>query len=256
MARDSSGTKNQPQYAGTGAPADAADMSEIANYAALVGNRKIGPSSARTTATGADVWEGLEWWDTTLNTVFVMQSGTWRASGTGLVPVIPASVAGTGVVLNPGGSITFTGTSSFAAVGFATTDFPHYMALLDVTASSANTTLAAQLRTGGSNDTSANYDTKLNADNAAPVTTIGGVSFPLSASATLFHSVSIDLFNWPLALRKKINARGQDWTNGGAPTEFRVAAAHRLTAAVDSLLVAATGGTITGSLTIFGYVSR
>jgi len=59
MARDSSGAKNQPQYANTGTPADAADLSEIANFAAAVGNRKVGTSGERTALGGADVWAGL-----------------------------------------------------------------------------------------------------------------------------------------------------------------------------------------------------
>jgi hypothetical protein len=83
MARDSSGPHNEPQYAGTGVPADAADLSEIATYAAAVGNRKIGPTTSgtpalgRTTATGADVWEGLEWQDTTDGFTYVSKSGGW-----------------------------------------------------------------------------------------------------------------------------------------------------------------------------------
>lgn len=82
--RDSSGAKNQPQYAGTGVPADAADLSELGNYAAYVGNRKVGPTSnattpslGRTTATGADVWDGLEWFDTDLWVPFVRKGGAW-----------------------------------------------------------------------------------------------------------------------------------------------------------------------------------
>jgi hypothetical protein len=79
MARDSSGSKNQPQYAGTGAPADAADLSEIATYAALVGNRKVGSTAARTGSTGADVWEGLLWGDTDDGLEYRYTSGAWVA---------------------------------------------------------------------------------------------------------------------------------------------------------------------------------
>lgn len=88
MARDSSGTKNQPQYAGTGAPADAADLSELGNFAAFVGNRKVGPATGtatgpgnantgRTTSSGSDVWEGLEWHDTTDGGTYKYISGNW-----------------------------------------------------------------------------------------------------------------------------------------------------------------------------------
>lgn len=77
MAHDSLGTQNQPQYAGTGAPADAADLSEISNYAALVGNRKTGATSLRNAASGANVWEGLIWGDTTDGFDYRYTSGAW-----------------------------------------------------------------------------------------------------------------------------------------------------------------------------------
>lgn len=94
MARDSSGTKNEPQYAGTGAPADAADLSEVASFAAFTGNRKVGPTTGtatgpggantgRTTSTGADVWEGLMWRDTTDGKVYEYRSGAWVKVQTG-----------------------------------------------------------------------------------------------------------------------------------------------------------------------------
>lgn len=77
MARDTSGPKNEPQYSGTGASADAADLTEVGAYAATVGNRKLGPTTARNTAAGADVWEGLLWGDTTDKTDYRYTSGAW-----------------------------------------------------------------------------------------------------------------------------------------------------------------------------------
>jgi hypothetical protein len=78
MSRDTSGPKNEPQYAGTGAPADAADLSEIATYAALVGNRKTGTTAQRNAATGTSAaWEGLLWGDTTDGYEYRYTSGAW-----------------------------------------------------------------------------------------------------------------------------------------------------------------------------------
>lgn len=65
MARDSSGPKDEPQYSNSGTPSDGSDLSEIATYAALVGNRKSLPATTRTGLTGSDVWEGLEVHDQT-----------------------------------------------------------------------------------------------------------------------------------------------------------------------------------------------
>lgn len=77
MARNSSGAKNQPQYAGTGGLSTAADLSEIANYAALVGNRKALPNADRVLAAGADVWEGLDWYETDLGSTYRFMGGIW-----------------------------------------------------------------------------------------------------------------------------------------------------------------------------------
>lgn len=77
--RDSSGTKNQPQYSSSGAPADAADMSEIANYAAYNGNIKIDVDSVRTGLSGADLWDGLFFFSTDLGIMWQNRtSGGWK----------------------------------------------------------------------------------------------------------------------------------------------------------------------------------
>ncbi|PCN47017.1 hypothetical protein Csp2054_14335 [Curtobacterium sp. 'Ferrero'] len=78
MARDSTGEKGQPQYAGSGVPQDAADLTEVAAYAALVGNRKVGTTADRNQALAdGDVWDGLEWYDTTDGGLYLLQSGSW-----------------------------------------------------------------------------------------------------------------------------------------------------------------------------------
>lgn len=78
MARDSSGTKNQPQYLGTGAPATAADQNEIANYAADVGNRKVKTAAERAALSGADVWDGLEVFESDTGRTYIRIGGGWK----------------------------------------------------------------------------------------------------------------------------------------------------------------------------------
>lgn len=65
MAASSFGTKNEPQYADADAPDLALNPTQVAAYAAKVGNRRIGTTTERLAATGADVWESLIWGDTT-----------------------------------------------------------------------------------------------------------------------------------------------------------------------------------------------
>lgn len=77
MARDSSGPKNEPRYDALGQPADAADLTELGAYAALVGNRKALTSSARSSLSGSDVWDGLEVFETDTGLVQQRHKGVW-----------------------------------------------------------------------------------------------------------------------------------------------------------------------------------
>lgn len=77
-ADDTPGPKKQPRFKGTGAPATAADLVIVSDFAALVGNRKVGTTTERNTATSnGEVWEGLRWKDTTLGVEFEYISGGW-----------------------------------------------------------------------------------------------------------------------------------------------------------------------------------
>jgi hypothetical protein len=76
MAHDSLGTKNQPGYNGGGIPADAADLTEISEYAALVGNHKVLDTTTRLALTGNELWEGLMVYDLTLERLFQYMGAT------------------------------------------------------------------------------------------------------------------------------------------------------------------------------------
>lgn len=76
MAHDSVGGKNQPQYSSAGVPASAADLSEVANWAAYNGNRKSDTESVRSGLTGADVWDGLEFYTTDTKKLWTYVVGT------------------------------------------------------------------------------------------------------------------------------------------------------------------------------------
>lgn len=78
MARDSSGPKNQPRYDPLGIPADAADLTEVANYAALVGNYKSLTNSERVALSGSDRWVGLIVYETDTDLHFIYRSTGWR----------------------------------------------------------------------------------------------------------------------------------------------------------------------------------
>lgn len=80
MAVDSYGTQNQPQFDGTKASNLASDLNAISNYAVKIGNRKVGTHAARIALTGADLWDGLEFYETDqtdgLHDTYVYDGGT------------------------------------------------------------------------------------------------------------------------------------------------------------------------------------
>jgi hypothetical protein len=98
MAHDSLGAKNQPQYATTGAPASAADMSEVANYAANIGNRRADTDAVRLGLTGSDLWNGLEFEATDTGK-------TWKYAG-GWVLIFQLPTAWTNFTLTSGWTAT------------------------------------------------------------------------------------------------------------------------------------------------------
>lgn len=102
MARDSQGSHGHPQYSTSGVPADATDMSELGNYAALVGNIVVGTTTQRNAPTlpapfnPIPFWEGLWWSDITDGQLYRFTGGSWVRGGTAAdgVKIIRAGTAG------------------------------------------------------------------------------------------------------------------------------------------------------------------
>ncbi|MGN8049541.1 hypothetical protein ACTJKO_07590 [Curtobacterium sp. 22159] len=96
MAADSYGNKNEPQFAGAGVPQDAADLTTVAAYAALVGNRKVGTVDQRNAVIGTkDAWEGLTWYDLTDGFTYTYKSGGWVLTFDDTGWITPPALAGT-----------------------------------------------------------------------------------------------------------------------------------------------------------------
>jgi hypothetical protein len=76
MAADSYGPKNQPQYSGAGAPDEGADLTQVAAYAARVGNHVIGTRAQRQALVGNDLWAGLSFYETDTDLLFRYRGGS------------------------------------------------------------------------------------------------------------------------------------------------------------------------------------
>jgi hypothetical protein len=81
MASDSKGPKNEPEFAGGGAPQDAADLTEVAKYAALLGNHREGTTAERQNLGPDERWKGLFWSDTETGLVLFYTGAAWVTLG-------------------------------------------------------------------------------------------------------------------------------------------------------------------------------
>lgn len=262
MARDTSGPKNEPQYNGSGVPADAADMTEIAAYAAFVGNMKAGPTTGtatgpggantgRTTSSGADVWEGLEWWDTSLKQKFRYTNGGWVPVYSGTNLITPSSVGG-GTI--SGGRAVFTGASSVSVNGVFSSAFDNYVIKIKTTANTGGD-LVMKLRAGGA-DNSASYISLRKWSNAGGAESQNqqyGVTtgWPLTANTNGFTLVTLELA--AAALNEPTQGLLKFESTGAAMAHGTAGVFHNVNYQADGFTISlSAAGNITGSILVYG----
>jgi hypothetical protein len=84
MAVDSYGSRGEPKFSDSGAPDIAVDPTKVAEYARFVGNRITGTTAQRNAFNHPDwphlttPWEGLVWYDTTLDREFLWTGSGWK----------------------------------------------------------------------------------------------------------------------------------------------------------------------------------
>lgn len=89
MSVSSRGSHGEPQFVSSGnLPTFPADLTEVSNFARLVGNRKVGTSSERTALTGSALWNGLEFHETDTGLSYHRQAGGWIRQPSGLNGII------------------------------------------------------------------------------------------------------------------------------------------------------------------------
>lgn len=71
------GPHNQPRWDVNDEADFAADLTEVSEFAAKVGNTRVGTTNQRNATAGADLWEGLRWYDTTTDLVYTYNGSGW-----------------------------------------------------------------------------------------------------------------------------------------------------------------------------------
>ena len=77
-ASSTRGPKGQPRFPATDAPDLGVDEEIVADFAAAVGNRRVGTTAQRLALAGVDLYEGLAFGDTTLKAELKVIDGSWK----------------------------------------------------------------------------------------------------------------------------------------------------------------------------------
>jgi hypothetical protein len=136
MAADSYGPNGEPQFDGSGASADAEDLTLLGEYAAAVGNRRKGSKQQRLTMADKDLITGLEFYETDTGITYLRRGSQWIFFNydSGWVDLTVAGgngwVAGTGTnkpqVRRIGNLVTFRGQLAGGTPNTTATNLPQF----------------------------------------------------------------------------------------------------------------------------------
>lgn len=104
MAADQTGDRGRPIFLGTGASADAEDLTLLGKLATDIGTRRVGTTDERNALETMYRFEGLLFEDTTEGATYRWTSGGWRLWSTPLVAWTPR-LAVAGLNVGAGGAI-------------------------------------------------------------------------------------------------------------------------------------------------------
>lgn len=217
----------------------AAQTSWTSTYSGLLEN---GSQSFRIDAGVQDFWN----------------TSAWRGAGAGVAPVVPSSVAGTGVTVSATGAVQFVASGTVASPisvnGCFTTTFDNYEIVLTTTSKSAAQNIQMRLRVGGAdNSTASSYNFQRDTKNATSITTATttGMAWELEAGGQIVSSIRTFVFAPALA-----RATTLDVPNSvGGPTIYTatIGGNHTATSSFDGFSVYLLSGNMTGTLRIYGY---
>jgi hypothetical protein len=252
--RDSSGPKNEPQYATSGVPADAADLTELGAYAATVGNRKVGTTSQRTALSGADVWEGLDYWDTTLNVLFRYRSGAWTQVYAGTNLIIPTTVAG-GTV-NAAGKVSFSSATNLSVDGVFSGAFDNYRIFIK-TVGATGGDIIMKMRSGGVDNAASAYTEQrtwaANGSSGVSQQINATTGWLLTAGTGSYSAVVIDLVSPFIG---EVTNGVATWNSVTATVSNGTTGLfHNTNASFTGFSLSVASGAISGTVVAYGYQS-
>jgi hypothetical protein len=264
MANPTVGTRLPLPYPNSSQIPDvSADMLLLAQAAAAVfdtklmeNNYKWANAAARAAQLGMTAGDTGDQAD--LKLTYRYDGSNWKCTSSGLIPIVAQSISGTGVSITPGGTVLFTGATSFSLNNCFTTEFDNYKILFDIASTSVANAVFLVLRAAGADSITANYDVQTasaSGATAAATQSLASTSLGLNGATGNIHDYSIEVIAPFLATATRMLVDGLVTTNPlttSAAWQKR-ALLHRLTSSFDGFSVNTNTGTITGTLRIYGY---
>ena len=226
-------------------------------FSGFTGTRQIqtfvwADNAARTAQTGMGA--GDEGYQTDTDTAYRYDGAAWNEqSSSGLALVTPTDPSA-GVTVSAGGGVSFSGVSAVSLTCF-TAKYDNYQIVLNYT-SSGSSGGRIRLRSGVSDISTSTYDFQLVQGNN---TTISGVRSNannywetmgiLTASDV---ATKVDFFG-PLLTKKTLYSSDLLAYEGNNPWSMLYKGGNRNATAYDGFTYYPSGGTITGSLRVYGY---
>lgn len=180
----------------------------------------------------------------------------WKRSEGGLVLIRPTSVAGTGVAMNESGRVVFTAGTAINVNGCFSDDFDNYRVVLDIHTVSAAANFSVRLRTAGTDNLDNLYDSQRLTISAATATANSSTStswLTLGVGLRARHGMTMDILDPRQARYTAARATVFSIDAGINSAIMEHGLWHRSTLLFDGISILNTGGTLTGTLAIYGY---
>ena len=182
------------------------------------------------------------------------------SGGFGLILIKPSSVVGG--TDNGKGTVNFSGATSVSLNDVFSSTYTNYSILLTITGTSAATAdMFMRLRVSNSDASGNNYSvyfTGINSGNSANNFVANGVSkWTLTAQhsslTTGYNAARVELYGPNATSATEFTAQTLGLTSGGQFFSFAGAGLHDVATAYTGLTFLKSSGTMTGSLSVYGY---
>ena len=222
-------------------------------------NYRIGTDAQRLALSGANLFEGLEFRTTDTKRNWLYTNSTWVSNDPGIYLLRPTSVTGTGVVINPDGTVTATNSSLIALNGVFSTRFKYYEIRWSVDKAVPASAVLFRMRNAGTDDSSSSYILRKAGTNGSGfIETTTGLTtffeFSMANRNTQIACVRIHNPATPSLHTRMISGTSFD-TDGASFTQtMSVVGEHRVASAFDGFSLNLSGSNLSGDVRVYGLI--